>query len=151
MNFKTWQEAKKVKEQDLIFTRAVKASIHLELLARVSNKMAQFQPSFSEGLAFLETATDLILMGHLDLHCERATDFASWNVYLRNLRYPQTRQRDDQDKDRFEKLPWPYGSKVKFERRGDKAGVELKLFISTASDLTKILASLERVQQDLNK
>jgi hypothetical protein len=149
MNFKTWKEQKKVKDQDLIFTGALKENLHLELFIKASEHMAGLQPSFSDGIAFLETATDLILMGHTEDLFENSSSFESWITYVRELRYPQTTSRDQQLKQRFEKLPWPAGSKVKFERRGDKSGVELKLFISNPTDLTKILASLERVQQEL--
>lgn len=151
MNFKTWKDSKKVKLTDLVFTHALKDSVQQELLERVGNNMAALQPSFSEGLAFLEMATDLILMGHTESLLQPATDFNSWKTQLFQLRYPQTALRDSESRHMFENLPWPHGAKVKFERRGDKSGVELKLFISNPSDLTKILASLERVQQEMNK
>ena len=52
-------------------------------------------------------------------------------------------------KEKLESLSWPYGSKIKFERRGDRAGIELKLFISSSSDLTKVISSLERVKENI--
>ncbi|MCC2677467.1 MAG: hypothetical protein K0R29_43 [Pseudobdellovibrio sp.] len=149
MNFKTWKEQKKVKDQDLVFLNSVKEELHQELFAKVSEQMASLKPSFTEGIAFLEAASELILMGHTEQLFENSTDFPAWQQSLKRLRYPQTTVRDEEQKKKFETLPWPAGSKVKFERRGDKSGVELKVFISGAPDVTKILAALERVQQEL--
>lgn len=150
MSFKTWSEAKKVKEADLIFTRALKSQVHLDLFHKLSNQVAELNPSFSEGLQILELSTDLILMGYSEELFNQSTQIDAYKNHLKSLRYPQTTKRDDELKNKLEALPWPYGSKVKFERRGDRAGVELKLFISSEVDLTKILASLERVKQELS-
>ena len=150
MSFITWLEAKKVKESDLIFTRALKNPVHLDLFHKLADQVALLNPSFSEGLKILELLTDLILMGHNEELFAQASQVDGYKVYLRSLRYPQTTQRDENLKTKLEALPWPYGSKVKFERRGDRAGIELKLFISSEVDLTKIMASLERVKQDLS-
>ncbi len=150
MSFITWSEAKKLKESDLIFTRALKSSIHLDLFHKLADDLTVLNPSFSEGLQILELLTDLILMGHNEELFLQSSNSESYKSHLKALRYPQTTQRDENLKSKLEALPWPYGSKVKFERRGDRAGIELKLFISSEVDLTKILASLERVKQDLS-
>ncbi len=151
MNFKTWSEQKKVKEPDLVFVRCLQKPLHRDLFGRVSDHMATLQPSFSDGLVFLELISELILMGHTEALMENSAEFETWKTAVHRLRYPVTAVRDGELKEKFENLPWPQGSKVKFERRGDRSGVELKLFISSATDLTKIRAALERVQQDLGK
>lgn len=153
MSFKTWTEDKKVKESDLVFTRALKKPVHLDLFHKAADQVCALGPSFSEGLHLLELLTDLILMGHTEeLFANLSAAKDKLDVYkshLKSLRYPQTSKRDEDLKSKLETLPWPYGSKVKFERRGDRAGVELKLFISSEVDLTKIMAALERVKQEL--
>lgn len=151
MNFKTWQDQKKVKLQDIIFAESLTEPLHCELFTRLADRMAAHEPTFTDGLAFLETGCDLILMGHQEALFADSDNFSEWKLSLQRLRYPNTMARDDMAREHFEKLPWPYGSKIKFERRGDRAGVELKLFISNSTDLTKILAGLERVQQELAK
>lgn len=150
MSFKTWSDDKKVKESDLIFTRALKNPVHQDLFHKVADQLASLSPSFSEGLQILEIVTDLVLMGYTEELFLNQTDLSIYKSHLKTLRYPQTTKRDENLKSKLESLPWPYGSKVKFERRGDRAGVELKLFISSEVDLTKILASLERVKQEIN-
>ena len=149
MDFKTWKEHKKVKDQDLVFAQILKENLHQELFSSVSEQMASLKPSFSEGLSFLETACELILMGHTESLFENSSEFSNWQESLKRLRFPQTTLRDEEQKKKFESLPWPVGAKVKFERRGDRSGVELKVFISNPSDVTKVLAALERVGQEM--
>ena len=57
MDFKTWKEQKKVKDQDLIFAQSLKEILHQELFGKVSEQMASLKPSFSEGIAALEMAS----------------------------------------------------------------------------------------------
>jgi hypothetical protein len=149
MSFGVWVTEKKVKESDLVFTRALKNPAHLDLFQKAADHVVGFTPSFSDGLQALELVTDLILMGHDEEIFATLSGFESYRSHLKKLRYPQASQRDQDLKNKLETLPWPYGSKVKFERRGDRAGIELKLFITNDVDLTKIMASLERVQKEL--
>lgn len=149
MSFQTWLELKKVKEHDLIFLRALKQPAHIDLLNRLADQMATLNPSFTEGLAFLETASDLILMGHLEDLLTQTSSFEAWKTHLRKLRYPHTTERDEVTQQQMQQLPWPAGAKIKFERRGDKFGAELKYFISNQADVIKLIASLERVQKEL--
>ena len=150
MSFKTWALEKKVKDTDLVFIQALKTPTDLDLFQKVADLLVGLKPTFSEALPALEQITDLILMGHSEELFANCQNLESFKNHLRSLRYPMTSKKDDELKSKMEALPWPYGSKVKFERRGDRAGVELKLFISSEVDLTKILASLERVQKELS-
>ncbi len=150
MSFKTWAEDKKVKPTDLIFLRALKDPVHLDLFHKLADHVVHLHPTFAESLPIFEHLTDLILMGHGEELFLNMDNLETYKTYLKSLRYPHTSKRDEELKTKMESLPWPYGSKVRFERRGDRAGVELKLFISSDVDLTKILASLERVQKELS-
>ncbi len=150
MSFKTWAIEKKIKESDLVFTRALHSPLHLDLFNKLADQLAEFNPSFSVALPLLEMTADLILMGHNESLFLKTENLDSYGALLKSLRYPETTKRDQDLKSKMESLPWPAGSKVKFERRGDRAGVELKLFVSSDVDLTKILAALERVQKELS-
>lgn len=151
MNFKAWAQEKKVKENDLIFMRSLKSQVHLDLFPKVADAVCALNPSFSEGLQLLELLTDLILMGHTEDLVITLPDLGTYKKHFKALRYPRTTKRDDELKTKLESLPWPYGSKIKFERRGDRAGIELKLFISSEVDLTKVMAALERVQKEISQ
>lgn len=149
MSFTTWALEKKVKQSDLIFLRALTDPLHLDLFHKVADRVVLLRPTFSESLPLFEQLTDLILMGHAEELFLNLENLEAFRGHLKTLRYPHTSKRDDELKIKMEALPWPYGSKVKFERRGDRAGIELKVFISSDVDLTKIMASLERVQKEL--
>ena len=150
MSFQTWTLEKKIKDTDLVFLRALNSSVHLDLFQKAADQFALLNPTFSESLPVLEQMTDLILMGHDEQLFLNSESFDIYKKHIRALRFPQTTQRDEELKIKLESLPWPYGSKVKFERRGDRAGVELKLFISSEVDLTKVISALERVQKEFS-
>ncbi len=151
MNYKDWLSEKNIKDSDLIFTQSLKKEIHQELFKKAADQITQLRPTYSEGLQLLEVLTDLVLMGHDEVLFENSALLEVYKKHLLSLRYPVTQNRDEDLKKKYEQLPWPAGAKIKFERRGDRAGVELKLFISNPTDLTKAIAALERVQQELNK
>lgn len=145
-----WLEAKKVKAQDLVFLSPLKTDLQWQLLFKALSHLIEARTSYTESLKTLEIISDLILMGHEETLFEQSHDFMKWTNHVRSLRYPSTTQRDDALKERLEKLPWPYGSKTKFERRGDRAGIELKMFITSEADLIKAISSLERVKEQIN-
>ncbi len=150
MTFKTWAINKNVKETDLVFMRTL-TSAQLDLFYRAADQVALLGATFTEGLEIFEILADLILSGKIETLCSHTDTLTDYREHLRSLRYPIAFKRDQELKKKFESLPWPYGSKIKFERRGDRAGVEIKLFISSEVELTKILASFERVQKEISK
>lgn len=68
---------------------------------------------------------------------------------FKKARYPMTYQQDEAHQQKWQKISWPSQAQVRFTRHGDKAGVEMRLFVSQASDLKKYLVSLERAYQIL--
>ena len=149
-SFTQWAADKKVKDSDLHFTSILKSPQHQEIFKILSNQLANLRPSFSEGLSILELVTELILMGHNEDLFLNMVNLTSWLTHLRQLRFPVTTEKDSLLKTKFENLPWPQGAKVKFERRGDRSGAEIKFFVSTSTDLTKLISALERVQQEFS-
>lgn len=145
-----WLEAKKVKASDLVFLSPLKSDLQWQLLFKAVGQLIEARTSYTDSLKNLELISDLILMGHEETLFEQSHDFSKWSTHLRALRYPATTKRDDELKERLEKLPWPYGSKTKFERRGDRAGIELKMFITSEADLIKAISSLERVKEQIS-
>lgn len=146
----SWLEAKKVKSHDLAFLSPLKTDLQWQLLFKAVLHLIEARTSYTDSLKILEMIGDLILMGHEETLFEQSHDFTKWSTHLRSLRYPTTMKRDDDLKDKLEKLPWPYGSKTKFERRGDRAGIELKMFITSEADLIKMISSLERVKEQIS-
>lgn len=48
-------------------------------------------------------------------------------------------------------LPWPGASQVKWTQQGDRAGIEIKIFVSNPTDLKKYLNSLNHVHDIMEK
>ena len=146
---KNWLETKKIKSTDLTPVQSLKTDLHWKLFNKSVLTLIELKASYSESIKTIDLITDLILMGHSENLFEKASTFQSWTDHLYQLRYPATVKRDQDLKQKFETLPWPYGSKTKFERRGDRSGIELKVFITSEADLIKVMSSLERVQQQM--
>lgn len=148
MNFQDWLYEKKVEQHHLVFMNALKTQQQKDSFHSLATELASFNPSQSSGLKFLEILADLILLNKEGQVLRNFNSFDLWKEHLRALRYPQTASHDLQFKEKLEKLSWPSNSKIKFERRGDRAGVELKTFITSALDIKKFAAELERLEKD---
>jgi hypothetical protein len=146
-----WIEAKKVKSSDLAFLSPLKTELQWQLFFKGLKLVIDFRTSYTDSLKLLEMFSDLILMGHEETLFEFSHDLPNWTSHVKALRYPSTMKRDDELKTKLEKLPWPYGAKTKFERRGDRAGIELKMFITSQADLIKAISALERVKEQISE
>jgi hypothetical protein len=144
-----WFNQKGFKDQDLDMRRLLSQDSDRLLWIRGLARCGLLRASFAETLHIMEILTDLIAMGHTEGLFLEDKDLETWRQNLRTLRYPNTQKRDAELRTHLEALPWPHGSKVKFERRGDRSGIELKIFISSPVDITKIMAALERVREEL--
>lgn len=156
-SFNLWLNSKKSRPPHTLlaypFLKLVRKDEDWSLLNQCLDQVLHLKLSLSDGLKAIELFTEIILIEN-DSELKKQVlknnaDSSSWLKKLNELRYPLTSQRDEIFKSKLVDLPWPYGSKVKFERRGDRAGVELKSFISSSADITKIIASLERVKNQL--
>jgi hypothetical protein len=79
----------------------------------------------------------------LMIQCNHADE---WLEHLKNLRYPRSKKQDQVAQDWLSTLPWPSKSQVKWQRKGDTAGIEIKLFATSPQELNKHIQSLQRVQ-----
>lgn len=144
---KNWLELKKSGLKKTPFLGLIKTPEMHDQIEQIVDQLLQTKASFSEGIQILELSTELLLLEKKPAYSGNST--TEWIQNLKILRYPSSHQIQKNKEDLFLKLPWPHGSKIKFERRGDRTGVELKCFISSEVDLTKMLAALERVQTEL--
>lgn len=149
MGFQKWCESKKVGPQDLA---PLLSSNGLDIRP-LQLKIISLNLSKSEGIQALEIGIDLLLMGHLweELKGSDAEPGKAWINHLTHLRYPQTFRRDQERQQKWQGLPWPGTSQARWVRQGDRAGVELKIFVSQPSDLKKHLVSLQRVQEIIDQ
>ncbi len=155
-SFQNWVQTKKVQPQDLRFLSLLTEPDQLKKFSALTYHFFDSNPSFTDGLQTIETVVDLILLKKdSEVYPFENSDpnqkhhhIQKWRQHLAQVRHPITAHNDDVRKGAIEQLKWPSGSKIKVERRGDRHGVELKVFISSATDLTKMIASLERVKDD---
>lgn len=102
----------------------------------------------------LELVVDLLLMGKAPMEIlplESSQPGEVWIETLRQLRYPQASQKDDWASQQVDQLPWPGTAQARWTRQGDRAGIELKLFVANPTDLKKYLQSLSVVQEVMEK
>ncbi len=161
-----WLDSKKSSTIDIHqicpYLDLLKTDAQIQMMNQTLELILILRCSYSEGLKILELVTEIVLIYdqqkiQIDFdmltthHEQKMLNPDQWLTRLNQLRFPLTMQNDTEIKLKLEKLPWPFGSKIKFERRGDRSGVELKVFISNPSDLVKIISSLERVREGLQK
>ncbi|PIS11947.1 MAG: hypothetical protein COT73_01175 [Bdellovibrio sp. CG10_big_fil_rev_8_21_14_0_10_47_8] len=147
--FQNWCAEKKMHPQDLSPLLSA-GDLDLKWFYR---DLLTLKLSKSQGTRALELAVELSLMGN-DVKTLEAQDnesSAEWLERLTLLRYPETSQRDADQESWMTTLPWPGTSQARWTRQGDRAGVEVKLFVSQPSDLKKYLQGLSRVQDLLEK
>lgn len=115
----------------------------------------------SLGVKALELGIELLMMNHtpemlaadslVSVHPRDVSVGDAWVLALKALRYPETFKRDQMAEAQMTSLPWPGTTQARWTRQGDRAGIELKLFVSQPSDLKKYLQSLNKVQDLLEK
>lgn len=154
IGFQKWAQEKKLGPLDL----AVLISGQKLNLSPLFLKILTMKFSKSHGVQALELGIELLLMGKTisDLQLDHLQDPSplaaeKWLEHLRQTRFPETLERDQETKEKMESLPWPGSSSIRWARHGDKSGIELKLFVSNPSDLKKYLQSLSKVQDLLEK
>lgn len=165
-NFQKWCAEKKVGPQDLMPLLSFAEKINS--LNVLFLEILQLKLSKALGIKALELGIELLMMG------TDAEDLSSQNLFNANRnqnalqnkdknpgelwlealtwrRYPETKARDEERRRQMDQLPWPGHSQARWVRQGDRAGIELKLFVAQPSDLKKYLNSLQTVQDLLEE
>jgi hypothetical protein len=139
--FQNWCADKRMGPMDL----APLLSIPAEALPLICQTILEARLSKAHGTQALELLTELHLLGRSIPSSSQSSE--AWIAELKNLRHPETSRRDEVQKQKWAELPWPSLSQPRWIRRGDRSGIELKLFISHPHDLKKCLQSLSRIQE----
>ncbi len=105
----------------------------------------------NQGLQFLEYLMDLTQM-HISLvEIESCTLDEALFQKVRQMRFQTQTQQDSSMEKQFQKISWPMKIQARWQRRGDTAGAELKLFIQSPLDLQKHIVALQKTQETLLK
>lgn len=141
--FKEWAAEKKLNVQDLAPLRLLKSVGEASPLLV---KTLESGLSKSEGCRALEIAIELFLQTkNLDSLLQIPNE--NWLNELYARRYKKTLAQDQDKESQLKGLPWPRHSQVKFVRRGDRSGLELKIFFSSQHDLKVALSALNHIAE----
>lgn len=157
--FNEWLDSKKSRPENTWesypYLKLVTVDTDWTFLFKSLNHIIKIKTSYMDGLKILELSTEILLINPnqylFDEMFDKNKNSETWIKQLQALRFPLTTARDEQQEQKMIKLSWPVGSKVKFERRGDRSGVELKYFITSPADMIKLISSLERVYAEMNQ
>lgn len=145
--FRIWATKHSISPADLYPLCAVNdtAPLHPALL-----KIAGLQLSRSQGAQIVELVSECVLLKtDSSLWTKNSTSAADWVQSLNSTRYPQTQNRDSERQNKL-LLGWPKSFSTRWLRQGDRAGVEVKFFVSSKRELAEKISSLHRVHEGLS-
>ncbi len=143
-----WLHQKKFASQDLAPLRSLK---DINLLMEFWPLLTNSHFSKSDGAKIIELLTELLLMEKPISALLPQKEISFWLKELHILRYPQTTQYDAQAEKKIRSVAWPLKSEAKWARRGDRGGIELKMFFSHPQELKRSLERLQQVCSDLQE
>jgi hypothetical protein len=101
--------------------------------------------SKSDGAQIFELLIELLMMDQ-NMDYLLQLELPQWLPKLKKMRYPLTSEHAQIKEALVQKMNWPLHSQAKWVRKGDKSGVELKLFFSHPQDLKRSLIKLEQIE-----
>lgn len=141
--FLKYTQEKQWDPQDFYILKSVK---DLSLLENLFINLSQKNPSKSLGGQIFELATELLLLGRTWTELEpQNLSNEEWHKKLNTLRYQQALSLDHEKSSILKTIPSQL-AQAKWVRRGDKAGVELKLFFSSSTELSKNILQLQKLE-----
>lgn len=147
-SFLAWCHQKKWGPQDFAPLRSVE---NTETLKPFLNHMCQSPFSKTESTAIFELYIELTLMEHPQLSSLLDLPFTQWMQQLKKWRYPVQHKVIAKEDSELKKLPWPMDSQAKWVQRGDRSGIELKLFFSHPQEFARALQRLELISETFQK
>jgi hypothetical protein len=143
-----WLQLKRLGPQDLAPLRSLEKTDQLE----------EFWPHFTrlnlsktEGAKVLELLVELLLLGTTAAELAPEGTGDQWCKALIGKRFPLTTNQDKLAETKIRTLAWPLKTEAHWTRRGDRSGVELKMFFSHPQELRRSLDRLEQVCTDLQE
>lgn len=141
-HFLNWCALKKMGPQDFAPLKSIDEEIpKLHLFLEKFNNLV----SKSDGSQIFELLIELLMMEKNIDHLLQL-EVSQWLPNLKKMRYPLTSEQVQIKDALVQKMNWPLHSQAKWVRKGDKSGVELKLFFSHPQDLKRSLIKLEQIE-----
>lgn len=141
-----WLQGKKMAPQDLAPLRSLP---QLSVFAPWWPVLMNLPHSKSDLTQILELLVELILMEVPRETLIVGSESSYWIKNLRALRFPLSTSSDSLGDAKIRTIAWPLRSEARWTRKGDRSGVELKLFFSHPQELKRSLERLQQVSEDL--
>jgi hypothetical protein len=144
--FLQWIEKHSLSAGDLYPLCALSAE---QLPLNALNTFSELNPSRATGAQILELLTECILMNMPVVDFFKGVK-SSQEILdkLQQLRYPQTLERDHEKK-KVLSSPWPKTFTTRWQRQGDRSGLDVRFFVASKRELAEKIESLKRVHDDL--
>jgi hypothetical protein len=114
------------------------------------SKLTSLSPSHQKGLQALDLAAELLLLPvNVDKVVDGSANIESWLLHLQQLRRPESHRRDQREQNLLKELPLPRNIKVRWERRNDTTGVEVRFFVSSAREFKDRLDQLSKIKEQI--
>jgi hypothetical protein len=141
-NFLNWCAHKKWGPQDFAPLRAYSDGLTqlTPFLEAINNPLSK-----NDGTQIFELLVELLMLGK-DLRYLLELDLLQWHSALKKERYPMASAQSNKNEELIKKMSWPLHSQPKWIRKGDKSGIELKLFFSHPQELERSLIKLEQLK-----
>lgn len=143
-----WLHQKKFGPQDLAPLRSL---TEIATIQEFWPLLIQSHYSKSDGAKIIELLVELTLMEKPISQLLPQREISFWLKQLQEMRHPMITQNDANAEKKIRSVAWPLKSEAKWARRGDRAGVELKLFFSHPQELKRSLERLQQVCSDLQE
>jgi hypothetical protein len=112
-------------------------------------KISALALSRNLGAQILELAVECRLLSSSEGSPLNATNGDEWLQQLKSKRYPQTLLSDSEKQKKMLALPWPKDFQLRWQRQGDRSGLEVKFFVSHEKELPKFTKLLQQTIQSL--
>lgn len=143
VEFRTWAHERRASVRDLAPLRCEISKEFFFALEQIVRTRATRQ----QGAQILEIAVELYLGGTSLSEVMNLSDSAEiWLAHLKKIRYPLSSNADREMQNKVKSMPWPSHVEAEWQRRGDQAGVQIKLFVQSENELNKYLENLKSMK-----
>jgi len=141
--FQSWLHQKKVQPGELRILNSLKNihQIHFILLW-----IADQNPSHRIGLNILEIGTELYLMGFKPEEILKPdTNPETALQTMKKKRHPISSSQDQIKKEKLQQINWPLNTTAQWSRKGDKTGIEIKIWCQNQTEWTEKVTQLNNL------
>ncbi|OQW53400.1 MAG: hypothetical protein A4S09_07310 [Proteobacteria bacterium SG_bin7] len=142
-DFRSWAHERRVSVRDLAPLRCEVSKEFVFVLEQIVRSRATRQ----QGAQILEIAVELHLNDTPLSEVMSLSDSAEiWLAYLKKIRYPLSTSADREMQNKVKSMPWPNHVEAEWQRRGDQAGVQIRFFAQSETELNRHLENLRNMK-----